>query len=143
MAEIGRSSTTVTVICRLPSGLVIDLYDREHLKERAKSQTAYSAPTPLKTVRLKGARTDPRFHRKDNILLGMGGRTRVDKDFWDAWCEQNKGFGPLKNGLIFAEASERQAIDALAERHAERTGFEGCTEEQLKQNGVQPLSQDD
>jgi hypothetical protein len=142
-AEISRSTSTVTVICRMPFGLVLDLYDAKALHERNKAAMSVGAPIPEKSVRLRGARTDPRFHRRENMMLGMGGRTRVDKDFWDAWCAQNSNFAPLTAGLIFAEATEESALSKLAERRNDRTGFEGCTEEQLKKAGVTRLNEDD
>ncbi len=144
--EVSRptSGETVTVVCRLPSGIVLDLYDDRELSARAESKApVMSAPVPKATIRLRGARRDPRYHPKENIMLGMGGRTEVAKDLWDAWCKQNPNFGPMNNGLIFAAAQERRALDMLAERANDRTGFEGCTEEQLKRAGVEKRSDDD
>lgn len=130
---------TVTVICRLPSGLVMDLYDPAELKARAEStHPVMSTPRVVASVTLRGAKHDPRFHIRDNQLLGMGGRTEVDADFWDAWRAQNAHFLPLKNGLIFAQARTVDAEAELRERGADRTGLEGLDPNRL--GGVEPLN---
>lgn len=129
---------TVTVICRLPSGLVLDLYDTDDLKARAQSAVPVMAvPLPRASVKLNGARHDPRFHGRDNLLLGMGGRTEIDAGFWAAWCAQNPDYPPLKNGLLFAQAKSADALAELAERGKHRTGLEGLDRSQLQ--GVEPL----
>ncbi|MBO1326054.1 hypothetical protein K2X14_10190 [Acetobacter sp. TBRC 12305] len=134
-----RAGASVTVICRMPSGLVLDLYDQQELAARATSAVpVMGPPVPRASVRLKGAVRDPRFHARDNRLLGLGGRTEVDAGFWAAWCAQNPGYGPLKSGLIFAQAKEADALAELAERGAHRTGLEGLDPEHLP--GVAPLN---
>ncbi|MBO1325351.1 hypothetical protein K2X14_11570 [Acetobacter sp. TBRC 12305] len=138
----GRGGDTVTVICRMPSGLVLDLYEQDDLKARALSaMPIMGPPVPKATVRLRGARRDPRFHPKSNQMLGMGGRTEVDAAFWSAWKEQNANYAPLKSGLIFAAAKESDAVSMLAERGQERTGLEGLDPDALQ--GVTPASKDD
>ncbi|MFT8655940.1 MAG: hypothetical protein ABF785_04520 [Acetobacter papayae] len=137
-----RGGDTVTVICRMPSGIALDLYDEADLKARAASVApVMNPPTPKETVRLRGARRDPRFHPKENVMLGMGGRTEVDASFWEAWTRQNANFRPLKSGLIFAAAKEADAVAKLAERGQHRTGLEGLDPKALQ--GVAPMDKDD
>lgn len=129
----------VTVICRMPSGLVLDLYDGQDLALRATSAVpVMGPPVPKASVRLRGARQDPRFHARDNRLLGLGGRTEVDRAFWEAWLAQNPGFGPLRAGLVFAQAREDDALAELAERAPHRTGLEGLEPDSLP--GITPLN---
>lgn len=128
---------TVTVICRLPSGLVLGLYDPDDLRRRAGSVAPVMAPpVPRASVRLEGARRDARFHARDNRLLGLAGRTQVDAAFWAAWVEQNPGYLPLKNGLVFAQARAADAEARLAECASQRTGLEGLDPSTLP--GVTP-----
>ena len=123
----------------MPSGLVLDLYDQQELASRATSAVpVMGPPVPRASVRLNGAARDPRFHARDNRLLGLGGRTRVDAGFWAAWCAQNAGFGPLKAGLIFAQPNEADALAELAERAPHPTGLEGLDPDSLP--GVAPLN---
>lgn len=136
-----RGASTVTVICRMPAGLVLDLYDTDELATRARTSTPVMAPPkPTASVRLNGAKADPRYHARDNLLLGMGGRTQVDASFWQAWCAQNPNFLPLKNGLVFARSTERDAGAELAERGQHRSGLEGLEPTSLP--GVTPFARD-
>ena len=136
-----RAASTVTVVCRMPAGLVLDLYDTEELAARASASTPVMAPPrPTASVRLNGAKADPRYHVRDNLLLGMGGRTDVDASFWQAWCAQNPHFLPLKNGLIFAQPNPRDAEAELAERGQHRSGLEGLEPASLP--GVTPFARD-
>lgn len=136
-----RGASTVTVICRMPAGLVLDLYDTDELATRARTPTPVMAPPkPTASVRLNGAKADPRYHARDNLLLGMGGRTQVDASFWQAWCAQNPNFLPLKNGLVFARSIERDAGAELAERGQHRSGLEGLEPTSLP--GVTPFARD-
>lgn len=137
-ATSSRSGATVTVICRMPSGLVLDLYDEGALQNPAKPG---ALPAIKDSVRLSGARRDPRFHKRDNIMLGMGGRTEVAADFWEAWTKQNAEFMPLKKGLIFAMPKEADAVSRLSELREERTGLEGLDKDKMP--GVTPFAKDD
>lgn len=137
-ATSSRSGATVTVICRMPSGLVMDLYDEGALQARP---TPGALPVVKDSIRLSGARRDPRFHKKDNIMLGMGGRTEVPADFWDAWSKQNAEFMPLKKGLIFAMPKEADAVSRLAELRDERTGLEGLDKDKMP--GITPFAKEE
>ena len=136
-----RGASMVTVICRMPAGLVLDLYDTDELAARASTPTPVMAPPrPTASVRLNGAKADPRYHGRDNLLLGMGGRTQVEASFWQAWCAQNPNFLPLKNGLLFARPAEGDAQAELAERGQHRSGLEGLEPDSLP--GVTPFARD-
>ncbi|CEF53217.1 hypothetical protein [Acetobacter ghanensis] len=136
-----RTASTVTVICRMPAGLVLDLYDAGELAARAGASTPVMAPPkPTASVRLNGAKADPRYHARDNVLLGMGGRTEVDASFWQAWTAQNPHFLPLVNGLIFAQPRAQDASAELAERGQHRSGLEGLEPKSLP--GVTPFAKD-
>lgn len=137
-ATSSRSGATVTVICRMPSGLVLDLYDEGALQAPARQG---ALPAIKDSVRLRGARRDPRYHKKDNIMLGMGGRTEVAADFWEAWTKQNAEFMPLKKGLVFAMPKEADAVSRLSELREERTGLEGLNKDKMP--GITPFARED
>ncbi|WP_215754209.1 hypothetical protein [Acetobacter sp. P5B1] len=142
LATSSRSGATVTVICRMPSGLVLDLYDDGVLAARAQAtQPIMTPPAPKESIRLAGARRDPRYHKRENIMLGMGGRTEVSADFWDAWTKQNANYMPLKKGLIFAMPKESDAVARLSELRTELTGLEGLDKDKLP--GVKPFDKED
>lgn len=138
--DMATSNSMVTVLCRMPSGLVLDLYDDALLAARAgdarRGQGAMAPPVPRASVRLAGARRDPRYHPRDNRLLGMAGRTEVPADFWSAWCAQNPDFAPLRHGLIAAERTADRATSWLREHGGTRTGLESLDPDALPVVGV-------
>ncbi|MCX5617026.1 hypothetical protein NQF87_08630 [Bombella sp. TMW 2.2559] len=134
MAETDKK---VTVFCRHPSGVVLSLYREEEAEERAASaRMGYpnmSAPIPVASITLNGAREDVRFHGQENRILGLAGRTEVPTDFWEAWKKQNATSSLLSGHVIFAETSEQRGISRLQEVGSERTGWEGIPQENFGQ----------
>ncbi|QDH14119.1 hypothetical protein E3E12_07900 [Formicincola oecophyllae] len=119
---------TVTVICRLPSGVRLDLYDMKGLAETAQANKAGAQMVPgapVRSVILEGARHDRRYAKFTNAMLGMGGRTVVDAAFWEAWLAQNKNSELVRRNLVFAEASTAKAEGKLKEVGSHPTGLEG------------------
>ncbi|MCG2596566.1 hypothetical protein [Achromobacter insuavis] len=90
--------STVTVACKLPNGLILDIP---------------GAPS----ITLRGA-------NHPEAIAGHG-LTEVPADFWDAWTKLYPDFQPLKQELIFAQGSERGAVAKAKERKNEKTGLEG------------------
>ncbi|QCE35646.1 hypothetical protein FAI40_10085 [Acetobacteraceae bacterium] len=117
----------VTVICRMPSGVKLDLYDMQALSERAAVLKQGGFPpqlAPIKVVTLKGASSDMRFHKADNVLIGMAGRNIVDAEFWEAWLAQNQNSQLVTKGLVFAEKNSKRAEAKFKEVKSEKTGLE-------------------
>ena len=79
---------TVLVACKLPNGLQLRL-----------GPTFENAE--VVTVCGPAFKLDSTTHQPISSGFGL---TIVDKDFWDAWVLENKDFGPLKNGMLFAHA---------------------------------------
>lgn len=126
---------TVTVLCRLPSGITLDLHDIDALKTRAASDAPIGvAARPVKSVTLLGQKHDPRYHGAEGRLLGRAGRTQVDADFWNAWLAQNERNELVTQKVVFAEANAAKAEAAVSELATERTGLEGVDEAALPQN---------
>lgn len=91
--------STVTVACKLPNGLVLDL-----------------AGVDQKFI-LNGA-------HHEEAIAGHG-MTEVDEDFWNKWSQIYKDFEPLKKELIFAQGGERSAAAKAKEQKGNKTGLEG------------------
>lgn len=89
------TSSTVTVGCKLPNGLVLELAGQRH--------------------ELAGART---------AKAGGYGLTPVPADFWQAWAQKYAGFPPLEAGLIFAQTTPEKAAGQAKEQASLRTGME-------------------
>lgn len=91
--------STVTVACKLPSGLVLDL------------------PGVEQKFVLNGA-----YH--EEAIAGHG-MTEVDEGFWTKWSETYKDFEPVKRGFVFAAKGERNAAAQAREKKGNVTGLEG------------------
>lgn len=127
---------TVTVACKLPSGLRLRVFDMVKVQEpvlgggvrdvdRAQQTgemvkiNGYNRPTPRKSSGLPTE--EPTYALTYN----------VPKDFWDKWYEQNRGTKLVKERLIFAAkgAENTKAIERENERR--RSGFEPLDPENL------------
>ncbi|OZI59940.1 hypothetical protein [Bordetella genomosp. 11] len=91
----------ITVACKLPNGLVLDLGGKK--------------------VVLKGSR--------DRDAVAGFGLTQVDDGFWSTWATTYKDFPALKRGLIFAHAKESGAAAESKEKQDVKSGLEGLDPE--------------
>lgn len=132
---------TVTVLCRLPHGVVLSITPDGDVERRAKLSAAgtpdRSPVVSVKSVTVNGANKAPNYHPKDNVLLGRVGRTVVDKAFWEAWRAQNANSDLVKNNCVFAEMTEARADAKARELEGVKTGFEPIDPEELKRKGLE------
>jgi hypothetical protein len=89
---------TVTVGCKLPHGLHLDLNG--------------------KRVTLAGANSS-------SIVGGHGITENVDKEFFDRWMALHKVSAAVKNGLIFSHEKTGNVKAEAEEKKKNKTGFEG------------------
>ncbi|WP_198027223.1 hypothetical protein [Parasaccharibacter apium] len=130
---------TVTVLCRLPSGIRLDLHDLSSLSERTQATAPVMTPPQARSsILLNGIRQDPLYHPVENRLLGRAGRTTVPTNFWKAWLEQNRQSDLITRKIIFAETTPARADNAMAELAKDRTGLEGADNTTLAE-GVTPM----
>jgi hypothetical protein len=111
-----RTNNIVVVGCKLPHGLIIDLYEPGTNEHGQKIMLAKHQP-----VTLKGANSS-------NIVGGFG-LTEVDAEYWDAWAKQNAKFPAVVNGLIFAQDRRDRAADNAMDHAEAKSGFEGLDPE--------------
>lgn len=116
------STDTVTVACKLPSGLVLENFDP---KTKARQ-----------TVTLNGSRF--RINRdgapifSHEIAHGAFGLTHnVPADFWNTWAAQNAAYPPFVKGHIFALAKVEDTRAAAKEMAGVKTGFEPLSRDKL------------
>lgn len=122
----------ITVLCRLPSGVTLELHNIGALKNRTTAPAPLMQPaTSLRSVTLNGAKHDPSYHPAEGRLLGRAGRTQVEKDFWEAWLKQNEKNQLVTQKLVFAEATPDRASDAVRDLKAKKTGLEGTDQDAL------------
>ncbi len=90
----------VTVACRLPHGLHLDVGDLPGQKR----------------VTLNGA--------NKSRVIGGAGITQVPKDHWEEWAKTRRDAPYIKNGSIFITKSETDAMKEADNRAKDKTGFE-------------------
>lgn len=98
VVPVSTSTSTVTVGCKLPNGLVLEFGG--------------------KSVEVNGANS--------SIIIGGYGLTEgVDAAFFEAWMEAHEAMPFVRNQLIFAQAKTADAQAEATEKASEKTGFEG------------------
>lgn len=116
--------STVTVACKLPHGMHLEIRNPAGLVERR---------VTIKGARLKtnknGREITKGHETTDDYGRGFGLTHGVPADFWARWAEENKEYPPFARGMIFAQGSD---VDARAQ----------ATEMSEIQTGLEPLSQD-
>lgn len=121
-APKSNSAGRITVGCKLPHGLVLQL-------ERAEIKTAMNGAQE-KTHQWIGERVILNGSNTSGIIGGYGITRDVDAEFFAAWVRQNsdeKGvptFAPLKAGLIFAIAAPAAVEQEARNRATVRSGLE-------------------
>ncbi|HDJ1441608.1 TPA: hypothetical protein PPN70_004057 [Serratia rubidaea] len=88
----------VTVGCKLPNGLVLDVQGKQ--------------------VKING------FRSKEVRIIGGYGLTSIDKDLWDAWLKVHKNQPYVKNGAIFAQENGNSARAQANEQEKVKSGLE-------------------
>ena len=101
-ASQASSTATVTVGCKLPHGLILDLAEPGQ---------------PERRVVIAGK-------NRARIIGGYGLTPGVPKDFWDEWLAKHQALSFVKQGLVFAHKTEASAVAEAKEKSELRTGFE-------------------
>lgn len=125
------SADTVTVGCKLPSGLVLQIFVMED----------YRAPTPGGGYHVeKRARRLPESYTLNGnamdvskmsvgdvphlIVGGYGITPGIPKDFWEQWLTDNEQSDLVKGGFIFAQPNETEARARARDGAKVRSGLE-------------------
>lgn len=105
--------STITIGCRLPSGLVLDIGDDKNTKVELEGQRQAQARSKI-------------------ILLSEDdyGTTEVDSSFWEAFCARvGPDFAPIKSGAIFVAKNEKEAKAIAKDLKGKKTGHEPLAQE--------------
>lgn len=119
---------TVTVACKIPSGLVLRLFRSETYREqgRAGEMVEHQRSVEIEGTRvtLKGANSvlglDPKLPSEYAYGLTHG----VPEDIWDQWLVANADSDVVRQRLVYAHAKPQYVADKATEQAAIRTGFE-------------------
>lgn len=96
MAEV------VTVGCKLPNGLLIDVDG--------------------KVTHLLGANSS-------NVIGGYGLTENVDKEYFEKWLKQHANQPYVKGEMVFAQAKTNSAQSKASENASVKTGLEGLPQD--------------
>lgn len=147
-----RTGETVTVACKLPSGLVMRMFRRSPRREPVpngsnayKEYEQYEPDPTVPSVRIAGPGGVQFGQPRVGVVVGHDGYALtpgVPKDLWEAWRAQNADLDLVTNNLIFARAND---VEALAREHAgTRTGLEPVDPDQPgKRVGTRAIQKDD
>lgn len=111
VAAAPKTRNTVNVACKLPHGLVLQLFALGKTEDEKPIMRPASDP-----VTLKGANS--------SSIIGGFGLTEVPADFWDAWMAQNKTHPAIRGGMIFAHERREFVADKALDHKGARTGLE-------------------
>jgi hypothetical protein len=138
---------TVTVACKLPTGLIATLCEEAHIMETPQGKTAIAGAVK-EEVFFRGPGLQRRMESGGQVLGehplvagGFGLTPNVSKAFWDQWAIENKNYAPFKNGFIFALAGDGAKREAI-NRRDHKSGFEPINPPRADKDGVEPLTKD-
>ena len=126
----------VTVACKLPQGLVLQLYQEVEIDEPVMGggvrRTKQHIPIPGKRVELAGTGYPINMTpyapivgaKRPGAGEGFALTSGVDADFWNEWCRQNKGSPLLESGVLFADIKPVYVEGIAKERIDLRSGLE-------------------
>jgi hypothetical protein len=98
---------TVTVGCRLPNGLVLQVGEQK--------------------VEIAGQNSG--MGGALYLTPAMCGYTDVDESFWAAWLKDHADQEYVKNGAVFAESNQSRAKAKQKDLKDTKTGLEGVDQE--------------
>lgn len=104
-------SKTVTIGCRLPNGLILEIAGKGQVELAGQRQAQARSPI---------------------ILLSEDdyGVTQVDADFWEAWKKQvGPDFAPLRSQAIFEAVDDKSVKARVRELAKEKTGHEPMSQD--------------
>jgi len=135
-SEPATTGATVTVACKLPSGLLLRVFAEEKHMEPTQSGEAKPVqvwrPIPGRQFAIRGtwtASAGQAFARNNpavaELLPGNYALTHgVPKDLWDLWLSQNKNSHIVRNRVVFAFENFQTATDEAKKARDVRSGLE-------------------
>lgn len=130
----------INVGCRLPNGIILDLYKPfpKEIVEGVRNGTIKNPPPPefISSTKLNGQNQkwiDLKMLDKAVIFPEDYGVTEVDESFWTQWSKQNAESPMIKNNVLFVVERKEDAEKVSKELSKEiKTGFEAASETDFK-----------
>lgn len=125
------SASTVTVYCKVPNGLRLQLQRQIERPLPLRDGTVSSLKEWVRTGPVHFVRgpaapvgTPPKGYAMPQIEFGFAATPGVPADFWDAWLEQNKTAAYVTTGMVYAEAEEADGRAVAREHEKLLSGLE-------------------
>src|ERR1700690_897792 len=96
------SGDTVIVACKLPHGLICQLYEQREFNEKTpggSKKTVQFFLIPGQVYTLNGPAHPQNEGPRCMVRHGFGITSGIPKDFWEKWLKANESLPALKNGL--------------------------------------------
>lgn len=144
-AKAERSGEKVTVACRVPNGLRLRLFRFEEASELVlgggtrtyqRSIPITKGDKPLEVV-VHGPSIPMGFAPSYLIVGGYALTPNIDKDFFEAWMEQNRNTDLVRNKMIFCQEHTQDAQAQAQEQKDVRSGMEPMDMSMTTRNGRQ------
>lgn len=126
-----KSVGTVTVACKFPAGVVLQLCEKVEYEVRTQAggvvkQVRYDKVGRTFTVRGPADPNGqaPKGFRRPEIEGGYALTSNIPADFWAEWERQNAQNPLVLNKIIFAAGTRDSVIDEALDNAAVRSGFE-------------------
>jgi hypothetical protein len=128
-SDIAYGAATVTVACKLPNGVWLQLHEMvEHTEPSPNGprqvKMARKVGKPVLIKGYKGFAFDHIEPRNTTIIGGFALTKGVPRDFFEKWCEQNQDSFLLKNQLMFAHVEKASVDDFAKGNESVKNGFE-------------------
>lgn len=123
----GTGSNTVTVACKLPHGLMLEVVDEAVFRD-IHPQNGVMARPAGERIRVNGCARPVGVPLPEDVAQVVGGfalTPGVPADFWAAWLKQNKDAPFVKAGMIFAHEKAGSVVSEAKEKREVLSGFEG------------------
>ena len=125
---------TVSVGCKIPNGLMLQLYRVETYDEQLMAGGTRKAKRALpqgQAIKLNGCARRVGKDAPHLIIRGAGITSGVDKATFEEWMRVNAESDVVKKGLVFAQPNDRE-IEAQAKDHVTlKSGLEPIDPENL------------
>lgn len=128
MAKVkDKTQGTVTVACKLPHGIFMQLYEMEEFPQEMAGglvRVSKRAVPVGERIRLHGNAVPYGKRPKFRIVADYALTPNVPAAFWEKWSKDNADMDAVKNKLIFAYHKADDAVAASKDNRERRSGLE-------------------
>ncbi len=124
--NLPKSATRITVACKYPHGVILQLYKQEMVEVAAPGgpRKELKSFQVGEAVKINGPVAPTNQSSPHETSGGFALTHGVDAEFFREWMKQNEHSDLVKNGLIFSASDRASARDRAEEHKKTRTGIE-------------------